>query len=116
MEKFVNNNITSKIEEIIDFTKDSKEYQDYLFLFDKLSKNDRCNSLIKLVKTLQKELVKKQAHGQNVNELEKKINKLVSELNTIPLYVEFVDKQQDLNKIYQSIKIRLDNYFNNLFN
>ena len=57
MEKFVNNNITSKIEEIIDFIKDSKEYQDYLFLFDKLSKNDRCNSLIKLVKTLQKELV-----------------------------------------------------------
>ena len=116
MEKFVNNNITSKIEEIIDFIKDSKEYQDYLFLFDKLSKNDRCNSLIKLVKTLQKELVKKQAHGQNVNELEKKINKLVSELNTIPLYVEFIDKQQDLNKIYQSIKIRLDNYFNDLFN
>lgn len=116
MEKFVNNNITSKIEEIIDFIKDSKEYQDYLFLFDKLSKNDRCNSLIKLVKTLQKELVKKQDQGQNVNELEKKINKLVSELNTIPLYVEFVDKQQDLNKIYQSIKIRLDNYFNDLFN
>ena len=116
MEKFVNDNITNKIEEIIDFIKDSKEYQDYLFLFDKLSKNDRCNSLIKLVKTLQKELVKKQAQGQNVNELEKKINKLVSELNTIPLYVEFVDKQQDLNKIYQSIKIRLDNYFNDLFN
>lgn len=116
MEKFVNNNITSKIEEIIDFIKDSKEYQDYLFLFDKLSKNDRCNSLIKLVKTLQKELVKKQDQGQNVNELGKKINKLVSELNTIPLYVEFVDKQQDLNKIYQSIKIRLDNYFNDLFN
>ncbi len=116
MEKFVNNNITSKINEIIDFVKDSKEYQDYLFLFDKLSKNDRCNSLIKQVKTLQKELVKKQAHGHNINELEEKINKLVSELNTIPLYVEFVDKQQDLNKIYQSIKIRLDNYFNDLFN
>ena len=31
MEKFVNNNITSKINEIIDFVKDSKEYQDYLF-------------------------------------------------------------------------------------
>ena len=116
MEKFVNNNITSKINEIIDFVEDSKEYQDYLFLFDKLSKNDRCNSLIKQVKTLQKELVKKQAHCHNINELEEKINKLVSELNTIPLYVEFVDKQQDLNKIYQSIKIRLDNYFNDLFN
>ena len=68
MEKFVNNNITSKIDEIIDFIKNSKEYQDYLFLFDKLSKNDRCNSLIKQVKTLQKELVKTQAHGQNVKE------------------------------------------------
>ena len=75
MEKFVNNNKTSKINEIIDFVKDSKEYQDYLFLFDKLSKNDRCNSLIKQVKTLQKELVKKQAHGHNINELEEKINK-----------------------------------------
>lgn len=116
MEKFVNNNITSKIDEIIDFIKDSKEYQDYLFLFDKLSKNDRCNSLIKQVKTLQKELVKKQARGQNINELEEKINKLVSELNAIPLYVEFVDKQQGLNEVYQSIKIRLDDYFNDLFN
>lgn len=116
MENLQNNSIVSKIDEIIDSIKDSKEYQNYLFLFDKLSKNDRCNSLIKQVKTLQKELVKKQANGQNVNELEEKINKLVSELNTIPLYVEFVDKQHDLNKIYQSIKIRLDNYFNDLFN
>ena len=116
MEKFVNNNITSKIDEIIDFITDSKEYQDYLFLFDKLSKNDRCNSLIKQVKTLQKELVKKQSHGQNINEVEEKINELVSELNTIPLYVEFVDKQQELNEVYQGIKIRLDNYFNDLFN
>lgn len=116
MEKFVNNDIVNKIDEIVVFIKDSKEYQDYLFLFNKLSKNDRCNSLIKQVKTLQKELVKKQFRGQDVNKLEEKINELVSELNTIPLYVEFVDKQQELNEIYQSIKVRLDNYFNDLFN
>lgn len=116
MEKFVNNDIVNKIDEIVVFIKDSKEYQDYLFLFNKLSKNDRCNSLIKQVKTLQKELVKKQSCGQDINELEQKINELVSELNTIPLYVEFVDKQQELNEIYQSIKARLDNYFNDLFN
>ena len=116
MEKFVNNDIVNKMDEIVAFIKNSKEYQDYLFLSNKLSKNDRCNSLIKQVKTLQKELVKKQSCGQNINELEKKINELVSELNIIPLYVEFVDKQQELNEIYQSIKARLDNYFNDLFN
>ena len=43
MENLQNNSIVSKIDEIIDSIKDSKEYQDYLFLFDKLYKNYRCN-------------------------------------------------------------------------
>lgn len=116
MEKYVNSNILEKVNDIVTTIKESSEYQDYMFLFDKLSKNSKCNNLIKEIKFMQKELVKKEALGEDISDIEIKINTLESELNTIPLYTQFVLKQQELNYIYQSIKEKLDNYFNNLFN
>lgn len=116
MEKYVNSDILKKIDDIVTTIKESREYQDYMFLFDKLSKNSKCNNLIKEIKLAQKELVKKESFGEDISQIEDKINDLVAELNTIPLYIQFTLKQQQLNTIYQNIKEELDNYFNNLFN
>lgn len=115
MEKYVNNNILEKVDDIVTTIKESKEYQDYMFLSNKLAKNDKCNNLIKEIKFMQKEIVKKESLGEDSSEMEVKFANLVTQLNAIPLYNEFISKQQELNYIYQTIKEELDNYFNDLF-
>lgn len=116
MEKFVNNLILEKMDDIISTIHNSEEYRDYQFLASKLSKNDKANTLIKEVKHLQKQIVKKEVMKESIIDLEDQMNSLLEELNRIPLYMEFVEKQQQLNCVYQNIKTRLETYFDNLLN
>lgn len=111
MEKFVSNLILDKLDDIIKDIQESSTYQDYQFLFQKLLKHEKANTLIKKVKNIQKEMVKKELRKEPILELEKEIDIILKELNQIPLYVEFVSKQQELNQIYQDLKERLDCYF-----
>ena len=114
MEKFVNSLILEKVDEIIETIKESKEYQDYQFLFNKLSQNVEANNLIKEVKIIQKKIVKKESLGESVVDLEEQLSLLVEQLETIPLYVEFVEKQSELNDLYQGIKEKLNVYFDKI--
>lgn len=116
MEKFVNNIILDKVENIIEDISTSKLYIDYQFLSDKLSKNKNVVDIVERVKLLQKQIVKKEILNEPTTELESEISLLLGELNKIPLYVEFIDKQKELDSIYQSIKERLDEYFYNILN
>ena len=111
MESFVNNKILEKVDDIVSTIKDSKEYQDYQFLFSKLSQNEKVNDLIKEVKDLQKRIVKKEVLQESTIDLEKQVNSLLEQLNQIPLYVEFIQKQEELDQIYQNIKDKLEQYF-----
>lgn len=114
MEKFVNREILDKLDNIIKDIKESKTYQEYQFLFSKLSKNEKANTLIKNVKDIQKEIVKKEVAKESISELEKEINSILEELNRIPLYVEYISKQEELDIIYQNLKSRIDGYFYDL--
>lgn len=116
MEKFVNNIILEKVDSIIEDISTSKVYNDYQFLSDKLSKNKNIMDIIERVKSLQKQIVKKELLKESTTELENEISLLLGELNKIPLYFEFIDKQKELDSIYQSIKERLDEYFYDILN
>ena len=107
----MNKEILDSIDDIIDTIKSSEDYKDYIYLKDKLAKHDKANNLINEIKKLQKELVKKRVNKEDVTELDNKINSLVQELNKIPLYNDFINKQESLNELYQVIKARLDDYF-----
>ena len=107
----MNNEILNSIDDIIDTIKSSEDYKDYIYLKDKLSKHDKANSLIKKIKKKQKELVKKRVNKEDITDIDKEINGLVKELNMIPLYNDFINKQETLNELYQVIKSRLDDYF-----
>lgn len=111
MEKFVNSEILEKLDDIIKDIQESDTYQEYQFLFQKLLKHEKANILIKKVKSIQKEMIKKEMKKESISELEKEMNSILDELDLIPLYVEFVCKQQELNRIYQDVKERLDCYF-----
>ena len=107
----MNNEILAKIDEIVDYIKGTDDYKDYLFLKEKLENHDKAKLLIKEIKKLQQDLVKKQAMNLEIAELDKEIKEKVVELEKIPLYQEFIEKQDNLNNMYQVIKNRLDDYF-----
>ena len=112
----MNSEILDSIDDIIDTIKSSEDYKDYLYLKEKLSHHEKANELIKEIKKLQKELVKKKVNKEDINDLDSEINNKLSELNKIPLYNDFINKQEELNTLYQVIKTRLDDYFYNKLN
>lgn len=107
----MNNKILNEVDKIIEFIKESDEYKDYIYLEEKLSNNDKALALIKEIKDTQKEIVKLELKKADVSDLELKIKNNLAKLNKIPLYVEFINKQEELNEMYQIIKMRLDEYF-----
>jgi len=116
MEKFVNSLVLEKVDNLVDYIKNSQEYKDYLFLSEKLSNNEKVSVMINKIKKLQKEIVKREVNNEDIKDLDQEINILLDKLNRIPLYVEFTNKQMELNEIYQTIKSRLDEYFYRILN
>ena len=116
MEKLLNKIILDHVDNLITFIKKSNDYKEYLFLSEKLSNHKKIQEYISRIKNLQKEIVKKELHNEDITTLEEEINKLLDKLNRIPLYVEFINKQTELDEIYQNIKTRLDEYFYKILN
>ena len=112
----MNNQILSEVDKIIEFIKESDDYEDYIYLKDKLSKHEEANNLITEIKKLQKQAVKQEVNKMDTKELDNKIKENLDKLNKIPLYRDFIDKQEVLNDYYQTIKERLDEYFYNKMN
>ena len=112
----MNNKILNEVNKIIEFIKESDDYKDYIYLKDKLSKNEIENNLINEIKKLQKQAVKQEVNKMDTKELDNKIKDNLDNLNKIPLYRDFIDKQEVLNDYYQTIKERLDEYFYNKMN
>ncbi len=112
----MNNKILNEVESIVSFIKESDTYKDYIFLKEKLSNNEKAMSLINEIKTIQKQLVKKEVNNEDIKDLDNLIKEKEEELNKIPLYIEYINKQEQLNDLYQDIKQRLDDYFYNQLN
>ena len=112
----MNNEILNEVDKIIEFIKDTDDYKDYIYLKKKLTNNEKANHLINEIKSLQQEIVKLELENKSIKEKEDKINENIQELNKMPLYIEYIEKQEILNDLYQTIKTRLDDYFYNKFN
>ena len=112
----MNNKILNEVDNIVSFIKESDTYKDYLFLKEKLSNNETAMSLINEIKSIQKEIVKKEVNKEDIKDLDNLIKEKEKELNSIPLYIEYLNTQEQLNDLYQDIKQRLDDYFYNQLN
>ena len=112
----MNSEILEKVDEIIEYIKETTEYKDYIYLKEKLEANDKVKKLVSEVKKLQKELVRKEVSKEDTKELENKYKETLSELDKIPLYKDYSDSVNTLNNMYTNIKERLDNYFNDKLN
>ena len=105
----MNNDILKKIDEIINEIDKSLEYQKYLLLKDKISKNKELMLLINKVRILQKDYIH---HLSSKKELDI----LTNELNNYPLYLEYKNTLDEINNIYNIIESSLNNYFEKQLN
>lgn len=104
----MNKKILDKLEEIVSYIEESKTYKDYQFLKEKINNNDKITNLITTIKTKQKELVNKEYRHEETTLLEEELTNLEKQLNEIPLYCDFLNKQTELNEIFTSIKTQIE--------
>lgn len=111
MENLSYKEIIQKTEEIVQLVKDSPQYQDYLLLEDKMKNHSRIPQLISNIKILQKKLVRLEVMGKRDEKVDSEITKLINQLEEIPLYLDFISAQIDLNESFQSIKQTIEEMF-----
>ena len=105
--------ILEKVEEIVKFIKTSDIYKNYLKSKELLSLDKELINLIEDIKKYQKEIVK------NINkkeELELKIKENLDILNENPIYLEYLNYQEELNNILTIFENKINKYFEDVFN
>ena len=116
MEKYMNDKILDKTNELVDFIKKSENLKKYQELKEQVKENNEIMNLINEVKTLQKEAVKKEYYNEDVTEINTEINNKLKELDEYPIYKEMTYLEEDLNNLFGTIKDILDNYISKQIN
>ncbi len=111
MENLSNQEILNKVQEIVDFVKSTEDYQNYLYLEEKMKKHPIIPKMIEEIKKVQKEVVQRESKGLDITMLEQDISSLESELKDIPLYQDFLTEQEKLNELFIHIKNTVEQFF-----
>lgn len=112
MVKSLSNDVLSKVDEIVNYIEESDNYKKYKEIEKRLEKDSDIMDKVNKIKSIQKQIVKLEIEKQDVSNLEKEIEEILSILNTYPIYQEYIYLQEDLNNTFQSIKIIIENYIN----
>ena len=105
--------ILLKVEEIANYIKETEEYKKYLKSLDNLNKNQELLSIIENIKKYQQEIVKDKNKEE---ELDKKIKKNLDILNNNPIYLEYLNYQDEVNNMIIIFENKLNKYFSDIFN
>ena len=107
-------NPKNKIEELFKTIKESKEYKDYIEIEKIIDNNKEIKSLISLIKRLQQQSVKLEYNKDiKYKEIDKEIKEKVKQLNSIPIYQEYIKKMDKLNDILSASSSNIEKYINN---
>ena len=112
MENYNNELLISKIKDLVKLIKETKDYQKYTDLKNKMKDNNEIMSLINKIKQQEKIIVNKEYKKEDTKENTKKIEIMKHELTTYPIYNEYTYLQEDLNNMFQSIKSIIENSLN----
>ncbi len=112
MDEQLKSSVLLKTDELVDLIKNSPNYKKYIALRKDMLKNKEINNLISKIKEKQKEIVKLEYYGKSVEIEEKELSSLIIELEGYPLYVEYSYVQEDLNDLFQEIRLTIEEYVN----
>lgn len=105
-DQYVRGDILEKAQELANVIAASEEVDVYRKAEKQIQDHERVQSLIKLIKKKQKELVAFQSTFKNeqmVAKIEKEIEELQEELDNIPIVGQFQQTQHDLNYLLQMV-------------
>lgn len=112
MENYNNDLLISKVKELVKLIKETKDYQKYVDLKNKMKDSNEIMSLINKIKEEEKIIVNKEYRKEDIKENNDNIKKMKDELMTYPIYNEYTYLQEDLNNMFQSIKSIIENSLN----
>ena len=108
------NELRESLKEIIDEIKLSKDYQDYLRIEEKMKENEEITNLIKEIKDLQKELVKKEYYQKDLTSVKDEYESKLQKLNSYPLYVVYLESQRKVNEKLQYVRVEIQSFFDEI--
>ena len=103
--------LNKSLDEVVDCIKNSKEYKKCIELKEKMDSNEEVNSLVKEIKTKQKEYIK-----SNDPNILSELKSLENSLNSIPIYHVYTINLEKVNEMINYVKDELNDYFQELLN
>ena len=104
------NIMNKELDELVSYIKNTSSYKKCIFIKEKMDKNEEICSLIEEIKSLQKKYVK----SNYDDSIKKELDSLESKLNSIPIYVEYNNNLEEVNKMIDLVKDELNDYFTDL--
>lgn len=102
------NEIYNELDELIELIKNTDVYQEYLSILNQMGKSEDINRLVKEIKELQQQAVRKEYKERKpVDNLNKIIEDKINELNNIPLYHEYKYKAEEIYSLLSIISDRI---------
>lgn len=113
MEEELKKKVLNQLDNLILEVQKHPLYERYLLLSKKILGHQTIQSLMSQIKDYQKKEVQNEAMGNHnlSSECHFQIEKLVKELETYPLYLDFIETQQELDGIFQLVRYQLEEYF-----
>ena len=109
----MNKKIADKLDEIVEFIKNTDSYKNYLKSKDKLETREDLKKIIENIKKIQKEIIK---NPKNKKELEIELNKNIELLQGDITYNQYNIYLTEVNNMLAIFENKLNNYFNDVFN
>lgn len=105
----IDNGISSLFKEI----ENSKEYIEYLDVKERINNDELISSLIEEIKELEKKATKLEySHDEGYKEIDNIVSKKVDELNSMPLYIDYLGKMKKINELLKSSSNIIETYIN----
>lgn len=109
--------MNNKIEELFNTIENTKEYIEYNEIKELLINNKEIMNLIKEIKKLQKKATYEEAsHQTSYHETDKLIQEKIDNLNSYPLYHEFITKKENLNDMLAFVTNIINKYLEDIIN
>lgn len=108
------NKVLERVDSLVSDILESELYLSYQNIADQLEKHERAMSYIEQIKAKQKEIVLSEARGENTASFEREVLSLQKELECIPLYQEYLEKQKELDFLFQSLKGFLEEHLDHV--
>ena len=108
----MNKEIELKVNNIINYIKDTDSFKNYLKAKELLDKRDDLKKIISDIKKLQKEIIK----YKDKKELEIKLNENIKILENDILYNQYTNYLSEVNNMLAIFENKLNKYFDDVFN